>query len=241
MQVSFSPEKNFSSLKIKQAYETFRQMIEVVSFLPFYFGKEGCVVYYKEKYFLIPYASLYNKISSKQKLEKDLTYNLEHERHYKRINKEEVPDIGEENAFFNFLLWKKFLPSLKSVILLVEEIERENESIEVVFDLNSLDVIFHYGEKILWRGNYETLRSRYLEKDEKIAKLKETIRKKFIREKEREKYKLLRTGAKEKYLSFLSSHGLSLLEDYKGAKEKHLLQCECGEKFDYHLNVLVPI
>jgi len=207
---------------------------------------EGIVVFWENKKYLIPYETLYQKSISSKHAVKDIKYNLKTGRVYKEMRSENFGEIKFSELVFLLLKKMQFLPEFLEVIKLVENVEDYNKDLGVtaILDFGRLRFIFALDSKILVNFSYETLRDRYLEKEEKIEKLKKNISLKARRaiDKERKKEALQKKSieVRNRVFSYLEENNLKLVDpNFHSIEQKVSLICSCGRTFDYHLNVLL--
>ncbi|MEM3369231.1 MAG: hypothetical protein QXP88_03985 [Thermoproteota archaeon] len=220
-----------------QAKERFNLMLSFLGDLEQVFSKDGVIVFYKEKKFLIPYETLYSKATNPNKANQDIFYNLNYERYYKTV--ENIEEITSEEAFFNFLKDKKYFLHLNPVLEYISSLE-EGLSLEVIFYVYTLNFSFCYRDKKIWSAKYDTLRDRYLKSEEKKGKLLKELSSKIDKIKltlEKEKEKELK---RMRVLNYFHENKLVLLDkNYSSIRDKVNILCSCKKEFTYHLNVLM--
>jgi len=244
MKIDFtSPIEHKSLEKPKRRIE---KMLSLLEDLEYKLSPEGAVVYYKNKRYLIPYETLYKKSISTIKADQDIKYNLETERLYKELNGENFREISLAELVFIFLNKMKFLPQFLEIVKLVENVEDYNKDlgVDATLDFGRFRFIFALESKILDDFSYETLRDRYLGKEEKIEKLKKNISLKARRviDEKRKKQALQKKSieVRNRVFSFLDENNLKLVDpNFRSIEQKVSLICSCGRTFDYHLNVLL--
>lgn len=235
MKLDFSG--NLTNKTLLQAKERFNLMLSFLGDLEKVFSKDGVVVFYKEKKFLIPYETLYSKSTNPNKAKQNIFYNLNYERYYKTV--ENIEEITFEEAFFNFLKDKKYFLHLNSVLEYITSLE-ESLSLEIIFYVYNLNFSFFYEDKKIWSAKYDTLRDRYLKSEKKREKLLKELSSKIDKIKinlEKEKEKELK---RLRVLNYLHENKLVLLDkNYSSIRDKVNILCSCQKEFAYHLNVLM--
>lgn len=220
-----------------QAKERFNLMLSFLGDLEKVFSKKGVIVFYKEKKFLISYETLYSKATNPNKANQDIFYNLNYERYYKTV--ENIEEITQGEAFFNFLKDKKYFLHLNSVLEYISPLE-ESLPLEIIFYVYNLNFSFFYKDKKIWSVKYETLRDRYLKSEVKKDKLLRELSAKISKIQltlEKEKEKELR---RLRVLNYFHENKLVLLDkNYSSFTDKVNILCSCKREFKYHLNVLM--
>jgi very-short-patch-repair endonuclease len=244
MKIDFiSPIEHKSLEKPKRRIE---KMLSFLEGLEYKLSPEGAVVHYKDKKYLIPYETLYKKSISTRKSTQDIKYNLEAGRFFKELNSENFREIGLAELIFVFLNKMKFLPEFSEVIKLVENVEDHNKDlgVEAILDFGRFRFIFVLYSEVLADFSYETLRDRYLGKEEKIEKLEKSISSKAKRvideKRKREASQKKSIEVRNRAFSYLEENNLKLVDsNFRSIEQKVSLICSCGRTFDYHLNVLL--
>jgi len=244
VRIDFSnPIEHRSLEKPKKRLE---KMLSFLAGFEYRLSPEGAVVFFGNKAYLVPYETLYQKSTSSKKAVKDITYNLRTGRFYREIVNQNFKEIGFRELLFIFLKKTKFLPDFLDVFSLVEDVELASRDlgVEAIFDFGRLRFLFRCCQKTLVDFSYETLRDRYLGKEEKIEKLKKNILSKAISaiEEKRKNEALQKKGieVRNRVFSYLQENKLKLVDsNFQFIKQKVSLICSCGRTFDYHLNVLL--
>jgi very-short-patch-repair endonuclease len=244
MKIDFtSPIEHKSLEKPKRRVE---KMLSFLEGLEYKLSPEGVIVYYKDKKYLIPYETLYQKSISTRKSAQDIKYNLETERFYKELGSENFREIGLAELVFIFLNKMKFLPEFSEVMKLVNNLEDYNKDlgVDAILDFGRFRFIFVLDSKILADFSYETLRDRYLGKKEKIENLRKNIslkaRKIADEKRKREALQKKSIEVRNRVFSYLEENNLKLVGiNFRSIEQKVSLICSCGRTFDYHLNVLL--